>query len=408
MFLGILVLAPKKNASPVEYLSGFADWGVWIGFAVLTAFTLPGLISDIIKQRGDTRRSYLLGLFRNRVNFTRLLSLLCVIPAAVTVSISKSPHALAARQYRAELAFYVYVLCIVFCLIIELMYNVGQGRKRWRVKDAARNIVGFLFLIRIVTSSAIALVVILPLLHEGSSITRSFLAAMPFFLAAAGGFALNDYYDAEKDRINKPYRALPSGRINPGVVKSIAFTLIGSASLAAILVSHNTFQLALYGFSILGVTFYNYLVKHITLSKSIVTALVSTLPLLYVVVTLDYPKTYFFIPASSLVFLIGREWLMDVRDIVGDATAGIETLPISIGSMWTAILSFSFFFGSFALLVPYVVTIHSWWAIGFLLVMIGSTVILAILWWAKCGSHRRAVVLGLWVPMSCGILMLIR
>jgi 4-hydroxybenzoate polyprenyltransferase len=409
VFLGILVLSTyKKNVVPYRFLGGFADWTAFFTFAVLTGSTIPGLITDIIQQKGTTVRAFLLGLFRNRVNFTRLLALLCVIPLLVTVSLSKTIDAPLPKHYRAELAFYVYALCILFCLIVELVYFINRGRRIRKMRRAITRIAGFLLIIRIATSTVIGLVIILPSLHEGVSLARGILTALPFFLAAAGGFALNDYYDIEKDVLNKPYRAIPSGKMSERAVLITAVILIGGAISAASLVSSSKFQLTLYYLSILGVCFYNYLVKHFTLSKNVVTSMVSTLPILYVVFFLKYPATYLLIPAASLVFLMGREWLMDIRDMKGDAHSGIRTLPIRIGQEKTARMAFISFFASAALLLPLVARIQTKWSVSFLCLMTVSIVLLSVLWNFRRGAYRRWVVLGLWFPMDCGILMLFK
>ena len=408
-FLGILVLAtPKNNPEPVRFLTGFVGWDTLFVFALLTGSTIPGLVIDISKQNWSPVRTFLLRFFRNRINFTRLLSLLCVIPLFVTVSLSKSPEVQLAKHYRADLAFYVYVLCILFCLIVELANEINRRRRMWKIKRAMRTIAGFLLVIRIATSTVIALVIILPSLHEGLSFTKAFLSALPFFLAAAGGFALNDYYDVEKDVVNKPYRAIPSGKLSRHAVIATAVILMVGAFATASLSNGNKLQLALYYFSILGVCFYNYLVKHFTLSKNVVTSLVSTLPILYVILFLKYPPVYLLIPTASLIFLIGREWLMDIRDMNGDAVSGIETLPMRIGTKKTALIAFLSFFVSSALLLLLVVTIQTKWATTFLCLMIISIVFLLALWNFRQGRYRRAVVLGLWFPMDCGILMLLR
>jgi len=278
----------------------------------------------------------------------------------------------------------------------------------WKIKQAMRTIAGFLLVIRIATSTVIALVIVLPSLHEGLSFTKAFLAALPFFLAAAGGFALNDCYDVQKDIVNKPYRAIPSGKLSRPAVIATAVILIVSAFATASLSYGNKLQLALYYLSILGVCFYNYLVKHFTLSKNVVTSLVSTLPILYVVLSLKYPPAYLLIPAASLMFLIGREWLMDIRDMKGDGLSGIETLPMRIGTGRTAQIAFLSLFVSSALLLLLVLRIQTKWASALLCVMTISTVVFSTLWNFQQGRYRRVLVLGLWLPMDCGILMLLR
>lgn len=56
-----------------------------------------------------------------------------------------------------------------------------------------------------------------------------YLAMLAAFLIAGGGFAINDYVDIEADKINKPKRPLPSGRIQPwkALLFSLALFIIG-------------------------------------------------------------------------------------------------------------------------------------------------------------------------------------
>jgi geranylgeranylglycerol-phosphate geranylgeranyltransferase len=405
-FLGILVLATfAKQLVPFRFLSGFADWGGWFFAVFLAAFTIPGLIRDVSKQQGRTIRSFALGLLNNRVNFTRILSLLCVLSSFVTIALIRTLDSDLPKRYRAELAFYVYVLCIMFCCLIEAIHYISRRR---RMSKAIRTIVGVLLIVRCATSAVISLVVVIPSIHNGIPITSAILSSLPFFLAAAGGFALNDYYDADKDKINKPYRAIPSGRLSSSAVMLLAYALIASAGISTFIIYRTKSQFILYCLSILGVCTYNYLVKHHTLSKNVITALISTLPVVFVIHTLQYPKIYLLLPLSSVTFLLGREWLMDIRDMNGDFGSGIKTLPLRVGPEWTAKISFLSFVVSAALLLPLAFIVQSMWFTTLLVLLALSILVLSIIWPAKRGQYRRSVVLALWVPMSCGILMLLR
>jgi geranylgeranylglycerol-phosphate geranylgeranyltransferase len=258
------------------------------------------------------------------------------------------------------------------------------------------------------TSLVIAAVTILPSLHEGKRLPDAILAALPFFLAAAGGFALNDYYDEDKDAINKPYRAIPSGRLSPPLAQKVGVTLITAAFAFSFIASRSPIELVLYFAAIVGVSTYNYLVKHFTLYKNIVTSIVSALPIAFVVIVLHYPLIYVTVPVASLSFLLGREWLMDIRDISGDQFSGIKTLPLLIGPKNTARLGFVLLATSVVTLLPLAATVQTAWSSILLGMMTTSIALLVALWYRRKGTYQRAVVLGLWFPMGCGILMLIR
>lgn len=407
-FLGILVLASLTSARSLvafRFLSGFADWGEWVFATTLTFLMIRGLIRDVRRRQGPTARESTLSLLTNRINFTRILSVLCIASSFATIAVLRSSEGNLARHNRAELAFYVYVLCILFCLAIEGWHSI---RRKGKTAPAINSMMGFLLLIRIATSLVISLVVILPSLHEGVPLKRAILSALPFFLAAAGGFALNDYYDSDKDGINKPYRAIPSLRLTSLSALRLALFLIASAVATSLLAFRTISELGLYLVAIAGVGAYNYLVKHLTLSKNVVTSLVSALPIVFVVIVFHYPAIYLFVPTASLAFLLGREWLMDIRDMNGDSFSGIRTLPLLIGPERTAKLGFVSLGASIFLLLPLVVTLQTVWCSVLLVLMILSLVFLIQLWPKSEGAYRRGIVLGLWFPMSCGILMLIR
>ncbi|UCB52670.1 MAG: UbiA family prenyltransferase, partial [Candidatus Zixiibacteriota bacterium] len=64
---------------------------------------------------------------------------------------------------------------------------------------------------------------------EIESWTRVLLACASAFFVSAGGNSINDFFDLEIDRINKPHRPLPGGEISPSwaLIFSIALFLLG-------------------------------------------------------------------------------------------------------------------------------------------------------------------------------------
>ncbi|GAH52020.1 unnamed protein product, partial [marine sediment metagenome] len=62
-------------------------------------------------------------------------------------------------------------------------------------------------------------------------LSKIILAMVSAAFICAGGNVENDYFDVEIDRINKPYRPIPSGRIKRkhALLFSIILTIIGLA-----------------------------------------------------------------------------------------------------------------------------------------------------------------------------------
>lgn len=276
------------------------------------------------------------------------------------------------------------------------------------ISRTVKSVIGILLIIRAFTSALIALAVFLPLYWAGISAIESLYSSIPFFCAAAGGFAINDYYDLPKDRINKPYRAIPSGKIRPRMALLFGVALIVAASLISLFVYRSRVQLFLYLISIVGVGLYNLAVKYLSLSKTVLTAAISVLPLLYVTTTLLYPSIYLLIPTAGVFFLIGRELLMDVRDINGDRLSRMRTLPMVIGPRTTARIAF-FLFALCGLILMFF-TIEVWSVRNAILtsIILSSAFILPYPWSYRAGKYRRLVIFSLYAPILCGILLLVR
>jgi 4-hydroxybenzoate polyprenyltransferase len=175
----------------------------------------------------------------------------------------------------------------------------------------------------------------------------------------------------------------------------------------AIYIAKNNTETALYLLTIAGVASYNLFVKHLSLSKTFLTSGVSSLPLLFSVVSFNYEKAFLLLPVATSCFILGREWLMDIRDMRGDYVGGIVTIPMLIGPGLTAKLGFLFQILAVMLLIPIVISSQSFW--GYLLpfLILISVATLFHLWHYGAGQYQRTVIQYLWLPMLFGVMMLL-
>lgn len=408
-FLFLLVFSPTRlfnEQFTFRFMKGFAGW-VGIGILFVIMLILMGrLLNDFDKIRDEPLiKTPVYELFRDRINFTRLLSLLCFIFCLLTTFLLLSNDESSLRYSKAELAFQAYAVCIVLCGVVEVSERL---RRKPRLSQTAKSVMGILLIIRAFTSLMIALVVFLPFLKAGMSTGRSVLSALPFFCAAAGGFAINDYHDVLKDSINKPYRAIPSGRMKANVALVSGIALLGAAFLFSFLAFRSNLELSLYLISIVGVATYNIFVKRLSLSKTILTAAVSVLPIIYVITTLSYPRVYMLVPIGAMSFLLGRELLMDIRDIDGDRASGIRTVPMLLGSDATAKVGFLLLVLCGAILIFFAAHAGSVWNLLLSSFILLSSLLFSLAWSCKAGRYRRSIIISLYLPMLCGILILLR
>lgn len=176
---------------------------------------------------------------------------------------------------------------------------------------------------------------------DQKAIPPSFLAALSAGLIAAGGYVLNDYFDREIDKINRPARAIPSGNISADAGKRYAIILFISGIAISLILKHpgmillalcNTFLLYLYArkgkqFGIWG----NFLVSFVAAST-----------LLYGGMANNNLKNALFGFGVAFFYTMIRELIKDIEDIEGDRLFQAQTLPIKAGEKTTLIFAFVF------------------------------------------------------------------
>jgi|TARA_Y100000310_G_C20669627_1_gene809502 geranylgeranylglycerol-phosphate geranylgeranyltransferase len=156
----------------------------------------------------------------------------------------------------------------------------------------------------------------------------------------SAGNAINDYYDVKIDKVNRPDRPIPSGRISSKSTKIFAFSLFMIGILASLplpflcilIAISNTILLLIYsslfkrgGF--LGNIFVGYLAASVFVFGSAIGGNIRIGVLLAILV---------FLAISA------REVLKDLEDVKGDRVGGAKTLPINRGVKKAKVIVMSF------------------------------------------------------------------
>jgi len=110
---------------------------------------------------------------------------------------------------------------------------------------------------------------------------------------------------------------------------------------------------------------------------------------------------------AASFFVLGREWLMDVKDISGDSECGMQTFAMRLGSKQTAKAGFLFQLIAVLLLLILAIMLNSNLAYLIVIIILMSVAFLHHLWITDSGKHQRTVIRFLWAPMLFGVLMLI-
>ncbi len=220
------------------------------------------------------------------------------------------------------------------------------------------------------------------LIATGTIIPSTVLLLVIVFLITAAGNVINDFFDADIDRINRPERPIPSGKVSLIAARGFAVTLFLSGILVSFftpplcmaIVLINSFILFLYAaklksMPVIGNAAVAYLAASIFLFGGAFAggnALVLMLPLV----------------AITFLATMVREILKDAEDVDGDAAGGADTLPIRIGIQSTTRIALGFALAAVvASVVPYL-----WWGIWYLvgIVIVDIIIIVAVIRTQPC------------------------
>lgn len=158
-----------------------------------------------------------------------------------------------------------------------------------------------------------------------------FLLVFVSTLVIASGYIINNFYDAEKDLINKPTKSMLDRLVSQRFKLSAYFILNFVAVFAA---SYVSFRAVLF-FSayIFGIWFYSHKLKKVPLLGNIVSATLAITPFFVVFVYYRNFETVIFVHALFLFLLIlAREMIKDLENIPGDMAQNYSTIPIIYGA----------------------------------------------------------------------------
>ncbi len=158
-----------------------------------------------------------------------------------------------------------------------------------------------------------------------------FVIVLASALVIAGGYIINNFYDAEKDLINRPTKTMLDRLVSQNTKLSAYFVL---NFLSVLFASYVSFRAVLF-FSayIFGIWLYSHKLKKIPLLGNFVSATLAIAPFFAVFVYYKNFETVIFVHAIFLFLLIlAREMIKDLENMVGDMAQNYKTIPILYGT----------------------------------------------------------------------------
>lgn len=160
---------------------------------------------------------------------------------------------------------------------------------------------------------------------------EALLGFVSVFFISANALILNDYFDYESDKVNRPDRPLPSGLVNPyeALTLSIVITILGFATSLLLSIDLLIFSILVWFVGFL----YNWRFKRTGLWGNLMVSFSVGMTFIYGALAVDEPfeiLVWFF---SILAFLInlGEEIAADAMDFEGDQVVGSKSIAILYG-----------------------------------------------------------------------------
>lgn len=175
------------------------------------------------------------------------------------------------------------------------------------------------------------------------------LGFITVLFATSGGNVINDFFDYKIDKINKPQRPIPSGRISLKNAKNYSILLFLISILLSGLISYlvkDLTPLILVFCCCILMYFYARNLKAMPLFGNIAVSLLTALCFIFGGDILAFSTNSFLILQTGFALgffaffmTLAREITKDMEDIEGDKIESAETLPIVWGNRNSSILS---------------------------------------------------------------------
>lgn len=156
-------------------------------------------------------------------------------------------------------------------------------------------------------------------------------------LVIAAGYIINNFYDSEKDLINRPKKSMLDRLVSQNTKLSVYFVL---NFLTVILASYVSFKAVLFFSSyIFMIWFYSHKLKKYPFIGNLIASSLAIAPFFIVFVYYRNFDTVIFFHGLFLALIISmREITKDLENIKGDLTLNYKTIPVAYGVKITKLI----------------------------------------------------------------------
>ncbi len=155
--------------------------------------------------------------------------------------------------------------------------------------------------------------------------------------AIAGGYIINNFYDREKDLINRPRKTMLDRLVSQRTKLSAYFIL---NFLSVVLASYVSFRAVLFfSIYIFVLWYYSHRLKKYPFIGNLTAAVLAVVPFFAVFIYYQNFALVIFVHATFLFLLISmRELVKDLENITGDLAQNYRTIPVVYGERVSKIM----------------------------------------------------------------------
>ncbi|GIZ09119.1 ubiquinone biosynthesis protein UbiA [Flavobacterium sp. UMI-01] len=171
-----------------------------------------------------------------------------------------------------------------------------------------------------------------------------FLIVFASAITIASGYIINNFYDSQKDLINRPTKSMLDRLVSQSTKLKVYFSLNFLAVIMAVLVSWRVF--VFFSAYIFLIWLYSHKIKKFALIGNLTATLMAVIPFFAITLHFYYSLTFeevisykshfavIFAHAAFLsLLLLIREMIKDLENIKGDFVNNYRTIPVRFGEL---------------------------------------------------------------------------
>lgn len=164
-----------------------------------------------------------------------------------------------------------------------------------------------------------------------------FMLVLASAASIAGGYIINNFYDSEKDLINRPKKSMLDRLVSQNTKLSFYFVLNFLAVIMASYVSFNA--VIFFSLYIFGIWLYSHKLKRLPFIGNLTSATLMITPFFAIFIYYRNFETVIFFHAAFLFLIIAmKELTKDLENIKGDFAQNYHTIPVVYGKQVSKIM----------------------------------------------------------------------